>query len=53
MKRLELQENMEVLEIGPGPGYFSVNAARALKQGELTLFDIQKEMLDYAKKRIE
>ena len=53
VKRLELRDDMNVLEVGPGPGYFSPHLARALAKGELVLADIQQEMLDYAKKRLE
>jgi ubiquinone/menaquinone biosynthesis C-methylase UbiE len=50
--RLELREDSVVLEVGPGPGYFSAKVAQALPQGKLFLADIQKEMLDHAKKRL-
>lgn len=53
IQRLELQENNKVLEIGPGPGYFSLPVARILKKGKLVLLDIQQEMLDMARKRME
>ncbi len=53
IKRLELKEDFFVLEIGPGPGYFSIEVAQKLSKGKLVLADIQKEMLDYAKKRID
>jgi ubiquinone/menaquinone biosynthesis C-methylase UbiE len=53
IERLELNEDHTVLEIGPGPGYFSFNVARKLKKGKLVLTDIQKEMLDYSKKRLD
>jgi ubiquinone/menaquinone biosynthesis C-methylase UbiE len=52
MERLELKENHIVLELGPGPGFFSVPFAKKLKNGKLVLADIQKEMLDYTKKRM-
>jgi ubiquinone/menaquinone biosynthesis C-methylase UbiE len=52
IQRLELKDHLTVLEIGPGPGYFSVSVARALTQGELFLYDIQQQMLDYAKQRM-
>jgi ubiquinone/menaquinone biosynthesis C-methylase UbiE len=42
-----------VLEIGPGPGYYSPSVAKAIPEGKLTLMDIQMEMLDMAKKRME
>ena len=53
IERLELKEDFIVLEIGPGPGYFSIKVAQRLTEGKLVLADIQQEMLDYAKKRIE
>ena len=40
-------------EVGPGPGYFSVNTAKTLTNGRLVLLDIQQEMLDIAKKRLK
>ncbi len=51
MKRLELKEDFQVLEVGPGPGYFSLKVAGFLKKGKIFLADIQQEMLDFAKKR--
>lgn len=53
VERLRLKENFTVLEIGPGPGYFSIKIAKELSKGKLVLADIQQKMLDYAKKRIE
>ena len=53
LARLDLAEHHRVLEIGPGPGYFSVQVARALPHGFLMLLDIQQEMLDFSRKRIE
>ena len=41
--RLHLKENFQVLEIGPGSGYFSVEVARRIPHGHLELFDLQKE----------
>jgi ubiquinone/menaquinone biosynthesis C-methylase UbiE len=43
--RLHLTKDARVLEIGPGPGYFSPEVARRIPEGELILFDIQHEML--------
>ncbi|MCL1875814.1 MAG: AI-2E family transporter [Synergistaceae bacterium] len=51
--RLELKDDMNVLEIGPGPGYFSVKAASALTEGRLVIADIQPEMLRLAEKRLK
>ncbi len=53
LKRLDLQENHSVLEIGPGPGYFSTHIARKLSNGRLVLVDIQQQMLDICKKRMD
>ncbi|WP_068029630.1 class I SAM-dependent methyltransferase [Nocardia mexicana] len=51
--RLELEGAEHVLELGPGPGYFSVEVARRLPHGRLDLFDIQPEMLDKARRNLE
>ena len=51
--RLGLQPQFTVLELGPGPGYFSVEVARALPRGRLILVDVQQEMLDMARERLE
>lgn len=53
IQRLDLKEEHQVLEIGPGPGYFSTHIAKKLKRGKLLLLDIQQEMLDLARKRLE
>ena len=53
IKRLDVKEHHKVLEIGPGPGYFSTHVAKKLKRGRLVLLDIQQEMLDYSKKRLD
>jgi ubiquinone/menaquinone biosynthesis C-methylase UbiE len=52
ISRIYLKENSVVLEVGPGPGYFSSKVARSVPEGKLYLADIQQEMLDYAKKRL-
>ncbi len=52
IKRLELKENYKVLEVGPGPGYFSIPIAKKLTNGMLYLADIQPKMLKYAQKRL-
>ena len=44
---------MDVLEVGPGTGYFSIHFAKYLNKGKLYLLDIQQEMLEIAEKRIE
>ena len=53
ISRLDLAEDHEVLEIGPGPGYFSLPVAGVLAQGRLVLLDIQQEMLDFSRRRLE
>lgn len=52
IQRMGLANDHRVLEVGPGPGYFSIKIAQALSNGKLVLADIQQEMLDYAKKRL-
>lgn len=53
IERLDIKEHYKVLEVGPGPGYFSIPVAGKLKTGKLYLADIQPEMLEYAKKRLK
>lgn len=50
--RLHLKPADSVLEVGPGPGWFSPEIARAIPQGRLVLFDIQRGMLDMAEQRL-
>jgi ubiquinone/menaquinone biosynthesis C-methylase UbiE len=52
-KRLDLEPDSTVLELGPGPGYFSPAVARAVPEGKLVLVDVQQEMLDMAKERLD
>ena len=44
---------MQVLELGCGPGYFSLEVARRLSRGALHLFDLQPEMLISARRWLE
>lgn len=53
IERMGLREDMNVLEVGPGPGYFSVDVARRLRRGTLYLSDIQPEMLEMARRRLD
>ena len=53
IQRLDIREDHNILEIGPGPGYFSTHIAKKLSSGRLVLLDIQQEMLDIAKKRLD
>jgi ubiquinone/menaquinone biosynthesis C-methylase UbiE len=50
--RLGLTPGMNVLEIGPGPGWFSPELARRVGPRGLVLFDIQVEMLRMARERV-
>jgi|ERR1700730_5524149 ubiquinone/menaquinone biosynthesis C-methylase UbiE len=51
--KLALTGSEHVLELGPGPGFFSVEIARRLTYGRLDLFDLQPEMLDKARLRLQ
>jgi ubiquinone/menaquinone biosynthesis C-methylase UbiE len=53
VQRLDLRPDSRVLELGPGPGYFSPEVARSLREGKLILVDVQQEMLDMARERLE
>ncbi len=53
VRRLALVPDASVLELGPGPGYFSAAVARAVPQGRLVLVDVQPEMLEMARERLE
>lgn len=53
VSRLDLKPDSRVLELGPGPGYFSPEVAQSLPLGNLTLVDVQQEMLDMARERLE
>lgn len=51
--RIGLTGSEHVLEVGPGPGFYSVQIARRLTYGRLDLFDLQPEMLDKARRQLE
>ena len=51
--RLHLKKNSRVLEVGCGSGVFSVEVARRVPAGHLELFDLQAEMLEKARGKIE
>ncbi len=51
--RLQLAPSSRVLEIGPGPGYFSVEVARRIPDGRLVLFDIQHPMLQKSRAKLQ
>jgi len=51
--RLPLAETSQVLEVGPGSGFFSPEIARRVLLGRLHLLDIQSEMLAKARTKLE
>ena len=53
VRQLHLTLTSRVLEVGPGPGFFSINVAQAVPQGRLELVDIQHEMLRKARRRLQ
>lgn len=53
IEQIQPGKDSRILEVGPGPGFFSADVARSITDGKLTLFDIQQEMLDKARKRLE
>ena len=52
VSRLHLRADDRVLEIGPGPGFFSVEVARRVARGRLELFDLQRELLVKARRKL-
>ncbi|WP_370263896.1 class I SAM-dependent methyltransferase [Limnobacter sp.] len=50
--RLPVAPNAHVLEIGAGSGFYSVEVARKIPNGLLTLLDIQPEMLSKCEERL-
>lgn len=50
--RLPVRPDAQVLEIGPGSGYYSLAVARRIPQGSLSLLDIQPEMLDKCARKL-
>jgi ubiquinone/menaquinone biosynthesis C-methylase UbiE len=51
--QLHLTPTSRVLEVGPGPGFFSLDVARAVPRGRLELVDVQHEMLKKARRRLQ
>lgn len=50
---LDPRPGEDVLEVGPGTGYYSLAVAGRLGEGTLALFDIQQEMLDHVMRRAQ
>ncbi|HEV2707178.1 MAG TPA: methyltransferase domain-containing protein [Pyrinomonadaceae bacterium] len=51
--RLALSPTSRVLEVGAGSGFYSVEVARTVSAGHLELLDVQPEMLDKARRKLE
>jgi len=52
VRHLHLTRTSRVLEVGPGPAFFSIDVAQAIPHGRLELVDIQLEMLHKARRRL-
>jgi SAM-dependent methyltransferase len=51
---LEPRPGERVLEVGPGTGYYTLDAAEWVSPGgQLDIFDLQQEMLDHTKRRAD
>jgi ubiquinone/menaquinone biosynthesis C-methylase UbiE len=54
VRRYGLSEGETVLELGPGPGWYSREASRAVGgSGRLICLDIQRDMLDILRRRLD
>jgi ubiquinone/menaquinone biosynthesis C-methylase UbiE len=53
VERLSLPPDARVLELGAGPGFFSVALARQVPLGRLEVVDLQPEMLAKARRRLQ
>ena len=51
--RLSVSAGAWVLEVGCGPGYFSPTLAERIPEGQLVLVDLQREMLQLARIRLD
>lgn len=51
--RLGLTDASRVLEVGAGSGFYSVAVARRISAGHLELLDLQPEMLQKARRKLE
>jgi ubiquinone/menaquinone biosynthesis C-methylase UbiE len=52
VQHLDLIPTFRVLEVGPGPGFFSIAVAQSMSKGRLELVDVQLEMLQKARRRL-
>jgi ubiquinone/menaquinone biosynthesis C-methylase UbiE len=53
LARLALTTTSRVLEVGAGSGFYSVAVARAISAGHLEVLDLQPEMLEKARRKLE
>jgi ubiquinone/menaquinone biosynthesis C-methylase UbiE len=53
VRRLGPAPDADVLEVGPGPGWFTRELAAAVPRGRLQLLDVQSEMLATARARAD
>ncbi len=51
--RLALTSTSQMLEVGAGSGFYSVEVARRVSDGHLELLDLQPEMLKKAQQKLE
>lgn len=51
--RLPVKPDARVLEIGPGSGYYSVQVAKRVPDGDITLLDVQPEMLEKSASKLK
>ncbi|MBD3406137.1 MAG: methyltransferase domain-containing protein [Candidatus Lokiarchaeota archaeon] len=52
VNRLNLMSDSRILELGPGPGYFSREISNRVDNGQHIMADIQKEMLEKVRSRL-
>jgi ubiquinone/menaquinone biosynthesis C-methylase UbiE len=54
VRRYGISQGETVLELGPGPGWYSREASRAVgESGRLICLDIQRDMLDILRRRLD
>jgi ubiquinone/menaquinone biosynthesis C-methylase UbiE len=51
LKILSPAQDEQLLEVGPGTGYYTLPVARRLERGRLHIADIQQQMLDHTIRR--
>ncbi len=54
LEKFHLKAGDTVLELGPGPGYFTIEAARMVgPSGRVVCLDLQREMLEMLRRRLD